>query len=108
LFAVPVQIQSIGLLSSAIEGFTFFRLPPREAVWKVSNAPFYTAVDISTLGWESYESSQHAYKPWCVPVPARHVDRISLLSAWVELSLAVVTKITLDPSSDRTFDCTNF
>jgi len=82
LFAVPVQIQSIGLLSSAIEGFTFFRLPPREAVWKVSNAPFYTAVDISTLGWESYESSQHAYKPWCVPVPARHVDRISLLSAW--------------------------
>ena len=36
--------QSI-LLSSAIEGFTFFRLPPREAVWKVSNAPFCTAVD---------------------------------------------------------------
>jgi len=29
---VPVQVQSIGLLSSAVEGFTFFRLPPRDAV----------------------------------------------------------------------------
>jgi len=31
-FAVQVQVQSIGLLSSAVEGFTFIRLPPREAV----------------------------------------------------------------------------
>jgi len=51
-------VKSIGLLSSAVEGFTFFRLPPRVAVWKVSNAPFYTAVDISTLGRESHETSQ--------------------------------------------------
>ena len=41
--------QSI-LLSSAVEGFTFFRLPLREAVWKVSNAPFCTAVDVLHLG----------------------------------------------------------
>ena len=42
-------IQSI-LLSSAVEGFTFFRLPPREAVWKVSNVLFCTAVDIPHFG----------------------------------------------------------
>ena len=41
--------QSI-LLSSAVEGFTFFRLPPREAVGKVSNAPFCTAADVPHLG----------------------------------------------------------
>jgi len=41
--------QSI-LLSSAVEGFTFFRLPPQEAVGKVSNAPFCTAVDVPHLG----------------------------------------------------------
>jgi len=29
---VQVQVQSIGLLSSAVEGFTFFHLPPRDAV----------------------------------------------------------------------------
>jgi len=29
---VQVQVQSIGLLFSALEGFTFFRLPPRDAV----------------------------------------------------------------------------
>jgi len=29
---VQVQVQSIGLLTSAVEGFTFFPLPPREAV----------------------------------------------------------------------------
>jgi len=29
---MQVQVQSIGLLSSAVEGVTFFRLPPREAV----------------------------------------------------------------------------
>jgi len=29
---VQVQVQSIGLLSSAVEGFTFFRLPTRDAV----------------------------------------------------------------------------
>jgi len=32
LYAVPVQVHSVGLLSSAVEGFTFFCLPPREAV----------------------------------------------------------------------------
>jgi len=69
--------QSI-LLSSAVEGFTFFRLPSREAVQKVSNAPFCTAVDISTLGCESHETSQHACTPWCVPVPAQHVGYIPL------------------------------
>jgi len=69
--------QSI-LLSSAVEGFTFFRLPSREAVWRVSNAPFCTAVDISTLGRESHEASQHACTPWCIPVPARHVGYIPL------------------------------
>jgi len=45
----PEFIQSIWH-SSAVEGFTFFRLPPREAVRKVSNAPFCTAVDIPHLG----------------------------------------------------------
>jgi len=29
---MQVQVQSIGLLTSAVESFTFFRLPPREAV----------------------------------------------------------------------------
>jgi len=29
---VQVQVQSIGLLFSAIEGFTFFHLPPWDAV----------------------------------------------------------------------------
>jgi len=29
---VQVQVQPIGLLSSAVEGLTFFRLPPRDAV----------------------------------------------------------------------------
>ena len=29
---MQVQVQSIGLLSSAVEGFTFFRLPPRDVV----------------------------------------------------------------------------
>jgi len=32
LFAVQVQVQSIGLLSSVVDGFTFFRLPPWEAI----------------------------------------------------------------------------
>ena len=32
---------------------------PREAVRKVSNAPFCTAVDISTLGWESLNMRVH-------------------------------------------------
>ena len=41
--------QSI-LLSSAVESFTFFRLLPREAVWKVSSAPFCIAVDVPHLG----------------------------------------------------------
>jgi len=47
---VQFQVQSIGLLSSAVEGFTFFRLPPREAVYKVSNAPSYAAVVTPHLG----------------------------------------------------------
>jgi len=47
---VQVQVQSIGLLSSAVEGFTFFRLPPRDAVYKVSNAPFHAAVAEPHLG----------------------------------------------------------
>jgi len=50
LFAVQVLVQLIGLLSSAVEGFTFFRLPPREAVQKVSNAPSYAAVVTPHLG----------------------------------------------------------
>ena len=49
----------------------------------------------ATRGWESLVSSQHACTSWCAPVPARHVDCISLQSAWVESSLAAVIKIRL-------------
>jgi len=55
----------------------------------------------TTLGWESHEFSQHACTPWCVPVPARHVDCIPLQSAWVEPSLAAVIKNYFGPSSDQ-------
>ena len=71
----------------------------------VSNAPFCTAVDISTLGHESHETSQHACTPWCIPVPARHVG---YMPTWIESSLAVVIKNIFGPSSDQSFDWTYF
>jgi len=42
-FALQVQVQSIGLLSSPLKVLPS-SAPLRDAVWKVSNAPFYTAV----------------------------------------------------------------
>jgi len=42
-FAVQVQVQSIGLLSSSLKVLPSFA-PLRDAVWKVSNVPFYTTV----------------------------------------------------------------
>jgi len=56
------EFSQLILLSSAVEGFTFFRLPPREAVWKVSNAPFCTPVDIPHLGashWKLLNTRVH-------------------------------------------------
>jgi len=69
---------------------------------------FYAAVVTLQLG-ESHLNllNMHAHLD-VHPFPARHVDRISLRSAWIESSLAAVTKYYLDPSSDRTFGCTNF
>ena len=61
-----------------------------------------------TLGWESLASSQHACTSWCAPVPARHVDCISLKSAWVELSLAAVIKILWSFSGSTPPDWNNF
>ena len=55
----------------------------------------------ATLGWELLASSQHACTSWYAPVPARHVDCISLQSAWVEPSLAAVIKNYLDSFSNR-------
>ena len=55
----------------------------------------------ATLGWESLASSQHACTSWYAPVPARHVDCISLQSAWVEPSLAAVIKNYFGPSLDQ-------
>jgi len=55
----------------------------------------------ATLGWELLASSQHACTSWRAPVPARHVDCISLQSAWVEPSLAAVNKNYFGPSLDQ-------
>jgi len=74
----------------------------------VSNAPFYAAVVTLHLG-ESHFNLFNTHVHLDVhPFPARHVDRISLRSAWIESSFAVVIKNYLDPSPDRPFDCTNF
>jgi len=74
----------------------------------VSNAPSYAAVVTPHLG-ERHLNLLNTHVHLDVhPYPARHVDRISLRSAWVELSLAVVIKNYLDPSPDPPFDSTYF
>jgi len=67
----------------------------------VSNVPFYAAMVTPHLG-ESHLNLLNTHVHLDVhPFPARHVDRISLRSAWVELSLTVVIENYHDPSPDR-------
>jgi len=56
---VPVQVQSIGLLSSAVEGFT-----TSGGRIKGEQCSLLCRSGHTTLGWESHESSQHACTPW--------------------------------------------
>ena len=61
----------------------------------MSNAPFYAAVVTPQLSGSHLNLLNTHVHLDVHPFPARHVDRISLRSAWVELSLAVVIETIL-------------
>jgi len=92
-FAVQVQVQSIGLLSSPLKvlpSSALLRMPYER--WAM--LPFIPPWLNHTWVRLFYRRITHEYFS-VRPYPAWHVDCISLQSAWIEPSSAAVTEFTL-------------